>query len=323
MSTATSSSRFVLSSLAVLALCVAGANAAPPQAMPDTENGRYALSSTPDGVLRLDTRTGAVSTCSNNNGAGWACYAVPDERAAMDAEIGRLQAENAKLKAQLASREFPGSDARQRIAVRRTADQVEKRRVRGRAAQRGVRRPGEHQAERAAHQQAPHQRVETEHAQLRRPRGFHRQFVKRAPAQPGTELQFDEQQRGRKQRIRDVRRQVHLQAVQPQQPSADPAEQQMKSEEWQAADEDADANRRGFAASAAALGSQLVEQAAHARGHRGHPDEDLQYMCRDWGLGSGVLGLGSEQGGGLLYRVAASSSSMADATASGFSRGTK
>ena len=30
---------------------------------------------------------------------------MPDERAAMDAEIGRLQAENAKLKAQLAARE--------------------------------------------------------------------------------------------------------------------------------------------------------------------------------------------------------------------------
>ena len=74
------------------------------QAMPDTENGRYALSPLPDGVLRLDTRTGAVSTC-NNSGAGWACYAVPDERAALDAEIGRLQADNEKLKAQLAERE--------------------------------------------------------------------------------------------------------------------------------------------------------------------------------------------------------------------------
>ena len=104
MSTATSSSRLVLSSLAVLALGVAGANAAPPQAMPDTENGRYALSSTPDGVLRLDTRTGAVSTCTNS-GTGWACYAVPDERTAMDAEIGRLQADNERLKAELAARE--------------------------------------------------------------------------------------------------------------------------------------------------------------------------------------------------------------------------
>jgi hypothetical protein len=78
--------------------------------MPDNENGRYALSPIPDGVIRLDTRSGAVSTCSNS-GSGWACYVVPDERAAYDAEIGRLQAENEKskaeeerLKAELASR---------------------------------------------------------------------------------------------------------------------------------------------------------------------------------------------------------------------------
>jgi hypothetical protein len=103
MSTALSS-RFILPVLAVLALGVAGARAAPPQAMPDTENGRYALSLTPDGVLRLDTRTGAISTCSNS-GAGWACYAVPDERSALDTEIGRLQADNEKLRKELASRE--------------------------------------------------------------------------------------------------------------------------------------------------------------------------------------------------------------------------
>ena len=72
--------------------------------MPDSENGRYVLSPVTDGVIRLDTRTGDVSTCSNS-GAGWACYTVPDERSALDAEIGRLQAENEKLKAQLAARE--------------------------------------------------------------------------------------------------------------------------------------------------------------------------------------------------------------------------
>jgi hypothetical protein len=112
MSTAKSSSKFLPAIPAVvLAVGLASAAAVAGQAMPDTENGRYALSTTPDGVLRLDTRTGAVSTCSNT-GAGWACYAVPDERAALDAEIGRLQADNGrlqadneKLKADLASRE--------------------------------------------------------------------------------------------------------------------------------------------------------------------------------------------------------------------------
>src|SRR6266446_6180096 len=84
--------------------CLGGAGTVAAQSMPDTENGRYALSPVADGVLRLDTRTGAVSTC-NNTGTGWACYGVPDERAALDAEIGRLQAENEKLKAQLAAGE--------------------------------------------------------------------------------------------------------------------------------------------------------------------------------------------------------------------------
>ena len=91
--------------LVVAACCLAGMGAANAESMPDTENGRYALSRVGDGaVIRLDTRTGTVSNCSNSNG-GWACYAVPDERAAMDAEIGRLLAENEKLKAQLASRD--------------------------------------------------------------------------------------------------------------------------------------------------------------------------------------------------------------------------
>ena len=87
-----------------LMLCFGGIGGARAGPLPDSENGRYVLSPVSDGVIRLDTRTGDVSTCSNS-GAGWACYAVPDERAALDAEIGRLQAENEKLKSQLAARE--------------------------------------------------------------------------------------------------------------------------------------------------------------------------------------------------------------------------
>jgi len=98
-----------LTSAVVFVSVLAGANAVA-QSAPDSENGRYTLSPITDGVIRLDTRTGAVSTC-NNAGAGWACYVVPDERAAYDQEIGRLQVENEKskteiekLKAELASR---------------------------------------------------------------------------------------------------------------------------------------------------------------------------------------------------------------------------
>lgn len=91
----------VAATVLLLGLGAAGSCAA--QSMPDSENGRYALSQAGEAVLRLDTRTGAVSTCSNSS-TGWACYAVPDERAALDAEIGRLQADNEKLRRQLAER---------------------------------------------------------------------------------------------------------------------------------------------------------------------------------------------------------------------------
>jgi hypothetical protein len=103
MMTAMSPSKFSAAAV-VLMLCVAGMGSTRAEPMPDNANGRYVLSPVTDGLIRLDTRTGDVSTCSNS-GAGWACYAVPDERAALDAEIGRLQGENEKLKAQLAARE--------------------------------------------------------------------------------------------------------------------------------------------------------------------------------------------------------------------------
>lgn len=93
----------LFTSLAAIAFSFAGFAAAAADSGPDTENGRYTLSQTADGFIRLDTRSGVVSTCSNN-GNGWACYTVPDERKAMDDEIGHLQAENEKLKAQLAAR---------------------------------------------------------------------------------------------------------------------------------------------------------------------------------------------------------------------------
>lgn len=69
---------------------------------PADENGRYTLSATDSGYLRLDTRTGAVSVCTPKG--GWTCRVVPDERAALDQEIGRLQGQVDALKTQLANR---------------------------------------------------------------------------------------------------------------------------------------------------------------------------------------------------------------------------
>jgi hypothetical protein len=74
------------------------------QATPDTEKGRYTLMPMNGGFVRLDTQTGVVSHCADR-GDGWACYALPEEHIALDKEIGRLQAENEKLKAQLAARD--------------------------------------------------------------------------------------------------------------------------------------------------------------------------------------------------------------------------
>jgi hypothetical protein len=82
-----------------LAFALCGGGAFAETALPDSENGRYTFTPTADGVLRLDTRTGKVSTCTDK-GSGWACYASADERAAFDAETGRLQAENDRLKQQ-------------------------------------------------------------------------------------------------------------------------------------------------------------------------------------------------------------------------------
>src|ERR1700716_1760123 len=103
--TATSPSKFS-TCIAATALMfgLGGIGAAAAQSISDSENGRYALAPVADGVLRLDTRTGAVSTCSNT-GTGWACYAVPDERAACDAKLARLQANKEKPKAEGAPRE--------------------------------------------------------------------------------------------------------------------------------------------------------------------------------------------------------------------------
>jgi len=92
----------------LLAATVAGALAASAAHAqgPDTDDNRYQLNRVDDGYLRLDLKSGQLSLC-NRREVGWACRAVPDERAALDGEIARLQNENAALKKSLLDRGVP------------------------------------------------------------------------------------------------------------------------------------------------------------------------------------------------------------------------
>ncbi len=57
---------------------------------------RYTVVEIADGVLRIDRETGVVSTC-REQARGWVCLTAADERAALEAEIERLSAQNKDL----------------------------------------------------------------------------------------------------------------------------------------------------------------------------------------------------------------------------------
>ena len=67
------------------------------------DDGRYNFHRKGDGFVRLDASTGQVAHCGWSQ-AGWSCKVVPDERAALESEIARLQRDNAELKKSLLSR---------------------------------------------------------------------------------------------------------------------------------------------------------------------------------------------------------------------------
>jgi hypothetical protein len=72
----------------------------------DTASPRYTFNKVAGGFLRLDTQTGEVALCGAQ-AVGWACVAVPEDRAVLENEIARLRAENGALKNELVSRGLP------------------------------------------------------------------------------------------------------------------------------------------------------------------------------------------------------------------------
>jgi hypothetical protein len=95
--------------LAIVVIAGSGLAAAAAGAQPSSPEGgdtRFTFHRADDGYLRLDGRSGQVSMCHRRT-TGWQCQLVPDERTALEAEISRLQNDNAALKKELLSRSLP------------------------------------------------------------------------------------------------------------------------------------------------------------------------------------------------------------------------
>jgi hypothetical protein len=72
-----------------------------PPAVVAQESTRYSMSPVEGGMLRLDTQTGAVSICRQQQEGDWSCAAVADSHLALQREVDRLKEENASLRAEL------------------------------------------------------------------------------------------------------------------------------------------------------------------------------------------------------------------------------
>jgi hypothetical protein len=92
--------------LAVATTALLCGPAAAQSAQPESEDSRFSFFHADGGYLRLDGRTGQVSLCTRRQ-AGWLCQAVPEERAALEAEIARLQGQNAALKKEVLAHDLP------------------------------------------------------------------------------------------------------------------------------------------------------------------------------------------------------------------------
>jgi hypothetical protein len=92
--------------LAVAASALLCGPAAAQGTPPENEDSRFSFFRTDEGYLRLDGRTGQVSLCTRRP-VGWLCQALPEERAALEAEIARLQGDNAALKKEVLAHDLP------------------------------------------------------------------------------------------------------------------------------------------------------------------------------------------------------------------------
>ncbi len=89
-------------------LACAAAQAQAQDSAPPNAPSRYTFNRVDDGFLRLDNQSGQIAFCAPHT-AGWACQAVPEDRAALEKEIERLQDEVAGLKKEITALRAPSA----------------------------------------------------------------------------------------------------------------------------------------------------------------------------------------------------------------------
>lgn len=89
-----------------------------PPAAYSTESGLYTMTPAGGAVIRLNTRTGAVSLCHSND-ESWVCEAMPDDHIDLQRQTARLKKENETLRAEIVRLEKEVGRARQQMSEKK------------------------------------------------------------------------------------------------------------------------------------------------------------------------------------------------------------
>jgi hypothetical protein len=76
-----------------------------------SRSSRYSFKRVDGGFLRLDNQSGHIAFCGPH-AVGWACQAVPEDRAALEKEIARLRDEVTRLTQEIATLRGPSPPPR-------------------------------------------------------------------------------------------------------------------------------------------------------------------------------------------------------------------
>ncbi len=90
------------------------------------ETGRYSMTPTKDGILRLDTKTGEVALCAHVSGR-LKCQGVEGESSSLQEKLRRLEQENDSLRAELDAARLapaPGNSGKLEVPTEEDVDKA-------------------------------------------------------------------------------------------------------------------------------------------------------------------------------------------------------